>query len=73
MSIARSANQEASVPPARRPWEPPLVSELSLRTDTKSNREFSAPPDEPPPPAAPVAKLGFSLEAAFPLASRSEK
>jgi hypothetical protein len=73
MSIARSASQEESVPPARRPWQPPVLSELSLRTATKSNGEFCEPPDHPPEPAAPVAKLGFSLEAALPLASRSGK
>ena len=72
MSITRSASQEGSVPPARRPWEPPLLSELSLRADTKSNREASSPPDHPPPPTAPMAKLGFSLESSFPLSARSK-
>jgi hypothetical protein len=72
MSIARSASPETIASPARRPWQAPLLNELSLRAATKANDAVSMPPDHPPEPAAPSSKLGFSLEAAFPLASRSK-
>ena len=65
----------------RRLWQPPALTELRTGSETKSSRQSqeiadaqasgSAPAGaEPPPPAAPATKLGFSLEWAFPLASR---
>jgi len=59
-----------------RAWEPPTLVEFKIGAETKSNRgRRPAPePTEPAPsPAAPMTKLGFSLEWAFPLSSRVEK
>jgi hypothetical protein len=71
MSTTRSAIPPAGV--SRRPWEAPLLSELSLRAATKSSYEPGPEPKHPDPPVPAMAKLGFSLELGFPLASRSDK
>jgi hypothetical protein len=68
----------------RRPWEPPAVTQLSIKTGTKSahaepKRSRSGMPDpdydktaEPVPPATPAAKFGFSFEWSLPLSMRNE-
>jgi hypothetical protein len=71
MSTTRSAAPQAGL--TRRPWEAPLLSELSLRAATKSSYELYPEPQHPDPPVPPMAKLGFSLELGFPLAARSDK
>jgi hypothetical protein len=73
MSADRSKNDEGSLSPARREWEAPAFTELKIGTETKSHRESSTPSVQPPLPEAPAAKLGFSIEWAFPLTSRTEK
>jgi hypothetical protein len=58
----------------RRAWEAPAMSEVSIGRATKA----AAPdhrPDEggnPPPPASPGTKLGFSFEMSFPLSARTD-
>lgn len=58
-----------------RAWEPPALIELKIGAETKSNRDGGRARQvpAPPPPAAPMTKLGFSFEWAFPLSSRIEK
>jgi hypothetical protein len=56
-----------------RAWEPPALVELKIGSETKSNRDRGRAPQPAGPPAAPVTKLGFSFELAFPLSSRIEK
>jgi hypothetical protein len=73
MSISRSKIDQGCVSHARRAWEVPAFTELKIGTETKSHRESSPPSVQPPSPAAPAAKLGFSVEWAFPLATRTEK
>jgi hypothetical protein len=73
MSTSRSKIDERSTGQARRAWQAPAFTELKIGTETKSDREGSPPSDEPSPPAAPATKLGFSIEWAFPLSSRTEK
>src|ERR1017187_9794215 len=68
MSLTRSRSSDTSV--TRCAWEPPAFIELKIGTETKSSRDggSTAQSSEPAPlpPAAPAAKLGFSLEWAFP-------
>lgn len=73
MSVPQSTNCEKSA--SRSAWERPAITELRIGTATKSNRDSgqTARTDEPSPPAAPTTKLGFSIEAAFPLSNRTEK
>src|SRR5215470_10619396 len=73
MSTSESKIDERSTAQARRAWQAPAFTELKIGTETKSNRESSPPSDDPPPSAAPTTKLGFSIEWAFPLSSRTEK
>jgi hypothetical protein len=62
---------------ARCAWEAPAMTELPIRTETRS-AETKAPQSgsdrgaNPPPPAAPTTKLGFSFEMSFPLSVRTE-
>jgi hypothetical protein len=56
----------------RRPWEPPVVTKLTLAAQKKSGPE-SGSAAAPQAPAAPAAKLGFSFELAFPLSARTEQ
>jgi hypothetical protein len=56
----------------RAAWEKPALVELKIGTETKSNRD-AEDPAEPPPPGAPMTKLGFSFEWGFPMSSRTEK
>jgi hypothetical protein len=71
MSVPQSTNSDASV--QRCGWEPPALTELRIGTETKSNRDGAraAGSIEPALPAVPTTKLGFSIEASFPLASRT--
>jgi hypothetical protein len=65
--------QQRGKPAARRSWEAPAFSVLALGATTgpqakaafRESNNFAA---APPPPCAPLAKLGFSFEMAFPLA-----
>lgn len=56
-------------------WEPPTITELKIGTETKSNPDsgYASQSAEPPPPAAPTVKLGFSFEWALPLSRRFEE
>jgi hypothetical protein len=68
----------------RRPWEPPAVTRLAIKTATKSAHAqptWSRPgmpgpaydkTAEPVPPATPAAKFGFSFEWSLPLSMRNE-
>ena len=53
---------------ARRAWQRPTVTKLDIVTQTKTAR---AGAEQPPPPAAPATKLGFSFEMSLPLSSRT--
>jgi hypothetical protein len=64
----------------RRAWHTPTLTVVSIGSETKSSHAGnqttaaqSSMQGEPPSPAAPASKLGFSLEWAFPLASRWEE
>lgn len=73
MSVPQSTKSEDSAPQAKCAWEPPAFTELKI-TETRSNRgrgQTSRSP-QPLPPTAPATKLGFSVEAAFPMSSRTE-
>lgn len=58
----------------RRAWEPPVVTQLGIGSETRSapqsDENFGLP--EPPPPTSPATKLGFSFEMALPLSARTE-
>jgi len=65
----------------RRAWEPPAMTKLAIGTETRSARAnklgaeseaASSAQSHPEPPPAPAAKLGLSLEWAFPLSARFE-
>ena len=61
----------------RRPWQAPAMVELPIGTLTR-NAGAAAPaglggePGNPPPPAAPSSKLGFSFEMSLPLSVRTD-
>jgi hypothetical protein len=59
---------------ARRAWEPPEMVELPIRHGTKaaSPQDRAHQNTNPPPPASPSTKLGFSFEMSFPLSARTE-
>jgi len=69
----------------RSAWEPPVVTELPIRTETKfvaesgqieASERFSSEQStvgHPEPPGPPATKLGFWFEMAFPLSARTEK
>ena len=63
----------------RRAWEPPAVTKLAIGTETRSaSDDGHAASDrltssQPQPPTTPEAKLGFSIEWAFPLSARVER
>ncbi|MGD9924650.1 MAG: hypothetical protein AB7V13_24855 [Pseudorhodoplanes sp.] len=67
---------EGAAASTRRTWEPPAFSELPIGTETRSIPARRTPPDggqaNPPPPATPASKLGFSFEMSFPLSVRTE-
>jgi hypothetical protein len=73
MRVRKPENSEAG--DRRRTWEPPALVEMKIGTETKSSRdpEDAMQPKEPPPPAAPMTKLGFYFEWGFPLSSRATK
>jgi hypothetical protein len=56
----------------RRTWQRPTVTKLAIRTETKTARKGAAGlPPQPPEPAAPESKLGFSFEMSLPLSART--
>jgi hypothetical protein len=59
---------------ARRAWEAPAISEVSIAGATKAAALEERPGEDrnPPPPATPGAKLGFSFEMSFPLSVRTD-
>jgi hypothetical protein len=61
----------------RRTWEPPTITKLPIGAATQFAGGSGIQPDSgqrmnPPPPAAPASKLGFSFEMSLPLAARTE-
>lgn len=70
----RSILAKASRAQVRRTWEPPAITELPIGRETKA-AALQTGPDQitnPPPPASPATKLGFSFEMSFPLSVRTE-
>ncbi len=68
---------DGSPVPAGRIWEPPSITKLPISTATRSASGSGIQPDSghrmnPPTPATPASKLGFSFEMSFPLAARTE-
>jgi hypothetical protein len=56
----------------RRAWRPPTVTKLAIGTQTKTVRAHAPRAGaQPPPPAAPASKLGFSFEMSLPLSART--
>jgi hypothetical protein len=72
MPRSEPTSHDASMRKALRAWEPPVLSTLSLRSETRSSREEPAQSAPPRSPSVTLAKLGFSIEAAFPMGSRSD-
>lgn len=76
----RPMRHSGFVPPARRIWDPPVVTKLAISGETKSTREngrssglVTSGFDQPAQPPAPSAtKFGFSFEMSFPLSARIE-
>jgi hypothetical protein len=66
-----SVSDAATSPAARRPWEAPVLSALSLHAQTghEAVDEADAPP--PPLPEATASKPGLSWEFSFPMAVKS--
>ena len=72
-------------PACRSAWEPPVVTEVPIRSETQFVAEsgriaalerFSSDQStvaHPEPPGPPATKLGFWFEMAFPLSARTEK
>ncbi len=54
----------------RRVWRRPTVSRLAIGTQTRTPGAARAGA-EPPAPAAPASKFGFSFEMSFPLSARA--
>jgi hypothetical protein len=52
----------------RRAWRPPTVTKLAIGAATKKAGARIA---QPPVPAAPESKLGFSFEMSLPLSART--
>jgi hypothetical protein len=58
-------------------WELPTITKLPIGTATRFASGSGIQPDSgqrmnPPAPAAPASKLGFSFEMSLPLAARTE-
>jgi len=69
----RGMKSSKTVLATRRAWEPPTVTKLAIGTETKSARENARTAgSEPPPPAAPTTKFGFSFEMSLPLSTRTD-
>ena len=72
----RSILADGSPVQARRIWELPTITKLPIGTATGSASGSRIHPDSdrmnPPAPATPASKLGFSFEMSFPLAARTE-
>lgn len=62
---------------ARRAWQAPALVELPIGTQTRfaganSVATDAREPANPPPPATPSTKLGFSFEMSLPMAVRTD-
>jgi hypothetical protein len=73
----RSTLADGSPVQARRIWELPTITKLPIGTATRCASGSGIQPDSghrmnPPAPATPALKLGFSFEMSFPLAARTE-
>ena len=73
----RSTLADGSPVQARRIWELPTITKLPIGTATGFASGSEIRPDSghrmnPPAPATPASKLGFSFEMSFPLAARTE-
>jgi hypothetical protein len=70
----RSTLAKVSPAQARRAWEPPAIVELPIGRETKAATVEYGPDEStnPPLPASPATKLGFSFEMSFPLSVRTE-
>jgi hypothetical protein len=73
----RSTLADGSLVQARRIWELPRITKLPIGAATGFASGSGIQPDaglrmNPPAPATPASKLGFSFEMAFPLAARTE-
>ncbi len=55
----------------RRAWQPPTVTKLAIGTQTKTRANAPHAAVQPPAPAAPESKLGFSFEMSLPLSART--
>ncbi len=55
----------------RRAWRPPTVTKLAIGTQTKTRGRAAHATEQPPVPAAPESKLGFSFEMSLPLSART--
>jgi hypothetical protein len=71
MSMTRPESNEATAPGVRRPWEAPMLSELSLRASAQRDAADGAEAPQPPVPDASGSKPGLSWEFSFPMAVRS--
>jgi hypothetical protein len=72
----RSTLADGSSLQARRIWELPTITKLPIGTATFASRSEIQPDAgqgmNPPAPAPPASKLGFSFEMSLPLAARTE-
>jgi hypothetical protein len=74
----RSTSGNGSLVQSRSAWEAPVIVELPIGSVTRfagaANRlsADSGAEANPPPPATPSTKLGFSFEMSFPLSVRTE-
>jgi len=64
--------QEARARSGRRRWEPPAMFKVLLGAHTNLAQSATSEASHPPLPVASVSKLGFSIELAFPMATRTE-
>lgn len=56
----------------RRAWRPPTVTKLAIGAATKkAGARIAQAGAQPPVPAAPESKLGFSFEMSLPLSART--
>jgi hypothetical protein len=73
----RSTLGNGSPVQSRGAWEAPVIVELPIGSVTRFAGAANPSPDcaartNPPPPATPSTKLGFSFEMSFPLSVRTE-
>jgi hypothetical protein len=73
----RSTLADGSSLQARRIWALPTITKLPIGTATRFASRSEIQPDSgqrmnPPAPAPPASKLGFSFEMSLPLAARTE-